>query len=83
MCFRDAYCITILPLVSSVQEVEPPVITIFYTLEVRYFFISKENMSKFYRFKRATRTFGDLSKREIKELIRNGRSSGFDWFSER
>ena len=29
------------------------------------------------------KTFGDLSKREIKEMIRNGRSSGFDWFGER
>ena len=40
-------------------------------------------MSKFYRFKRATKTFGDLSKPEIKEIIRNGRSSGVDWFGER
>ncbi len=27
--------------------------------------------------------FGDLSKREIKEIIRDGRNSDFDWFGER
>ena len=52
-------------------------------IQETYKLLSEESMSKFQRFKRATRTFGDLSKREIKELIRNGRSSGFDWFSER
>ena len=40
-------------------------------------------MSKFQRFKRATRTFGDLSKREIKEMIKNNKSSGIDWYNER
>lgn len=52
-------------------------------IQETYKLLSKESMSKFQRFKRATRTFGDLSKREIKEIIRNGRSSGFDWFGER
>lgn len=52
-------------------------------IQETYKLLSEESMSKFQRFKRATRTFGDLSKREIKELIRNGRSSGFDWFGER
>lgn len=48
-----------------------------------YKLLSEENMSKSQQFKRATRTFGDLSKREIKELIRQSKSSGFDWFNER
>ena len=52
-------------------------------IQETYKLLSEESMSKFQKFKRATRTFGDLSKREIKELIRNGRSSGFDWFGER
>ncbi len=52
-------------------------------IQETYKLLSEESMSKFQRFKRATRTFGDLSKREIKEIIRNGRSSGFDWFGER
>ena len=52
-------------------------------IQETYKLLSEESMSKFQRFKRATRTFGDLSKREIKEMIRNGRSSGFDWFGER
>ena len=52
-------------------------------IQETYTLLSEESMSKFQRFKRATRTFGDLSKREIKELIKNGRNAGFDWFSER
>ncbi len=52
-------------------------------IQETYKLLSEESMSKFQRFKRATRTFGDLSKREIKEIIRNGRSFGFDWFGER
>ncbi|MBE5805141.1 MAG: hypothetical protein E7313_00205 [Clostridiales bacterium] len=52
-------------------------------IQETYKLLSEESMSKFQRFKRATRTFGDLSKREIKEIIRNGKSSGFDWFGER
>ena len=52
-------------------------------IQETYKLLSEESMSKFQRFKQATRTFGDLSKREIKEIIRNGKSSGFDWFGER
>ena len=52
-------------------------------IQETYTLLSEENISKFQRFKRATKTFGDLSKREIKEIIRNGRSSGFDWYNER
>ena len=52
-------------------------------IQETYKLLSEESMSKFQRFKRATRTFGDLSKREIKEIIRNVKSSGFDWFGER
>lgn len=48
-------------------------------IQETYNLLSEENISKFQRFKRATRTFGDLSKREIKEIIRNSRSSGLDW----
>lgn len=52
-------------------------------IQETYKLLSEESMSKFQHFKRATRTFGDLSKREIKELIRNSRNAGFDWFGER
>ncbi len=52
-------------------------------IQETYKLLSEENISRFQRFKRATRTFGDLSKREIKEIIRNSRSSGLDWFGER
>ena len=52
-------------------------------IQETYKLLSEESMSKFQRFKRSTRTFGDLSKREIKEIIRNVKSSGFDWFGER
>ena len=52
-------------------------------IQETYNLLSEENISKIQRFKRATRTFGDLSKREIKEIIRNSRSSGLDWFGER
>ncbi|MBP3502591.1 MAG: hypothetical protein J6K42_03835 [Clostridia bacterium] len=51
-------------------------------IQETYNLLSEENISKFQRFKRATRTFGDLSKREIKEIIRNGRSLGYDWYNE-
>lgn len=43
----------------------------------------KEYISKFQRLKRTTRTFGDLFKRKMKELIRNSRNEGFEWISER
>lgn len=51
-------------------------------IQETYKLLSEENISRFQRFQRATRTFGDLSKREIKEMIRNGRSSGFEWHKE-
>ena len=47
-----------------------------------YKLLSEENISRFQRFKRATRTFGDLSKREIKEMIKNSKSFGIDWYNE-
>lgn len=52
-------------------------------IQETYKLLSEENMSVNQRLKRTTRTFGDLSKREIKELIRQSKSSGFDWFNER
>lgn len=52
-------------------------------IQEAYTLLSEENISKFQRFQRATRTFGDLSKQEIKEMIKNSRSSGWDWFGER
>lgn len=52
-------------------------------IQETYKLLSEENMSVNQRFKRTTRTFGNLSKREIKELIRQSKSSGFDWFNER
>ena len=47
-----------------------------------YKMLSEENISKFQRYKRATRTFGDLSKREIKELMRKNKDAGIDWYHE-
>ena len=47
-----------------------------------YKLLSQENMSKGQKLKRVTRTFGDLSKREIKELIRKNKGAGFDWYNE-
>ena len=41
-----------------------------------------ENMSKNQTLKRITKTFGDLSKREIKEIIRKNKDAGFDWYHE-
>ena len=51
-------------------------------IQETYTLLFQENMSKFQRFKRITRTFGDLSKREIKEMIKNNKSSGIDWYNE-
>ena len=47
-----------------------------------YKMLSEENISKFQRYKRATRTFGDLSKREIKEIMRRNKDAGIDWYHE-
>lgn len=47
-----------------------------------YKMLSEENISKFQKYKRATRTFGDLSKREIKELMRKNKDAGIDWYHE-
>lgn len=51
-------------------------------IQETYTLLSEENISKFQRYKRATKTFGDLSKREIKEIIRNSKSSSLDWGNE-
>lgn len=51
-------------------------------IQETYTLLFQENMSKFQRFKRITKTFGDLSKREIKEMIKNNKSSGIDWYNE-
>lgn len=47
-----------------------------------YKLLSQENISKGQKLKRVTRTFGDLSKREIKELIRKNKGTGIDWYNE-
>lgn len=47
-----------------------------------YKLLAQENMSKHQKFKRVTKTFGDLSKREIKELIRKSKGAGIDWYHE-
>lgn len=47
-----------------------------------YKLLSQESMSKGQKLKRVTKTFGDLSKREIKELIRKSKGAGFDWYNE-
>ena len=44
--------------------------------------ISEENISKNQTLKRITKTFGDLSKREIKEIMRKNKDAGFDWYHE-
>lgn len=44
--------------------------------------LAQENLSKTTNFKRRTRTFGDLSKREIKELIRKNKNSSRNWYPE-
>lgn len=51
-------------------------------IQETYKLLSEENISRFQRFKRATRTFGNLSKREIKEMIKNSKSFGIDWYNE-
>lgn len=51
-------------------------------IQETYNLLFEESMSKFQQFKRVTKTFGDLSKREIKEMVRNNRNSGFELFSE-
>ena len=51
-------------------------------IQETYKLLSEENISRFQRFQRATRTFGDLSKREIKEMIKNSKSFGIDWYNE-
>ena len=47
-----------------------------------YKMLSEENISKFQKYKRATRTFGDLSKREIKEVMKKNKDAGIDWYHE-
>lgn len=51
-------------------------------IQEAYKLIAQENISKNQHFKRATRTFGDKSKREIKEMLKKNRNEGFDWFNE-
>lgn len=47
-----------------------------------YKLLTEENMSKYQKYKRITKTFGDLSKREIKEMIKQNKSYGMDWYHE-
>lgn len=47
-----------------------------------YKLLTEENMSKYQKYKRTTKTFGDLSKREIKEMIKQNKSYGMDWYHE-
>ena len=51
-------------------------------IQETYKLLSEENISKYQKYKRATRTFGDLSKREIKELMRKNKDAGIDWYHE-
>ncbi len=44
-------------------------------------FEQQKIFQKIQQCKHATRTFGDLSKREIEEIIRTGRNYDFDWFA--
>lgn len=47
-----------------------------------YKLLAQENISKNQYHNRATKAFGDLSKRAIKEIAKNSKSSGFDWYHE-
>ena len=47
-----------------------------------YRILAEENISKNQNLKRITKTFGDLSKREIKEIMRKNKDAGFDWYHE-
>lgn len=47
-----------------------------------YKLLAEENMAKLQKYKRATKTFGDLSKREIKEIMRKNKGVGIDWYQE-
>lgn len=47
-----------------------------------YKLLTEENMSKYQKYKRATKTFGDLSKREIKEIIKRSKGTGIEWYYE-
>ena len=47
-----------------------------------YRILAEENISKNQILKRITKTFGDLSKREIKEIMRKNKDAGFDWYHE-
>lgn len=47
-----------------------------------YKVLAQENISKNQSLKRITKTFGDLSKREIKELMRKNKGNGFEWYHE-
>lgn len=47
-----------------------------------YRILAEENISKNQTLKRITKTFGDLFKREIKEIMRKNKDAGFDWYHE-
>lgn len=47
-----------------------------------YRILAEENISKNQTLKGITKTFGDLSKREIKEIMRKNKDAGFDWYHE-
>ena len=47
-----------------------------------YRILAEENISKNQTLKRITKIFGDLSKREIKEIMRKNKDAGFDWYHE-
>ena len=47
-----------------------------------YRILAEENISKNQTLKRITKVFGDLSKREIKEIMRKNKDAGFDWYHE-
>ncbi len=51
-------------------------------LKETFTMLVQENLSKTINLKRRTRTFGDLSKREIRELIRKNKNSSRSWYPE-
>lgn len=65
-----------------VYDKQLQVINIRNLIRETYKLLSEESMSNYQRLNRITRTFGDLSKREIKEIMKNNKRAGFDWYNE-
>lgn len=45
-----------------------------------FIMLAQENLVQTSKYKRITKTFGDLSKREIIELVKKNKNKGFEWY---